>query len=70
MAAGYAFGPLLVGEPAARDRRLAAIGLGVTLGFVVLRATNGYGDPTPWTSRTPCCRSSTPRSIRRRCCSS
>jgi uncharacterized membrane protein len=50
MAAGYGFGPLLLGEPAARDRRLTAIGLGITLGFVALRATNQYGDPTPWTS--------------------
>lgn len=50
MAAGYAFGPVLEGEPAARDRRLVAIGLGVTLGFVALRAWNGYGDPMSWTS--------------------
>jgi uncharacterized membrane protein len=50
MAAGYAFGPLLLGEPATRDRRLVSIGLGITLGFVALRATNWYGDPTPWTS--------------------
>lgn len=50
MAAGYAFGPLLLGEPPARDRRLVAIGLGVALGFIALRATNWYGDPVPWTS--------------------
>jgi uncharacterized membrane protein len=49
MAAGYAFGPLLLGEPAARDRRLVSIGLGITLGFVALRATNWYGDPMSWT---------------------
>jgi uncharacterized membrane protein len=49
MAAGYAFGPLLLGAPAARDRRLVAIGVAITLGFVALRATNWYGDPTPWT---------------------
>lgn len=49
MAAGYAFGPLLLGEPAIRNRRLVLIGLGITLGFVALRATNWYGDPTPWT---------------------
>jgi uncharacterized membrane protein len=48
MAVGYAFGPLLEGGPAARTRRLTWIGLGITLGFVVLRATNWYGDPTPW----------------------
>ncbi|HEX3758947.1 MAG TPA: heparan-alpha-glucosaminide N-acetyltransferase domain-containing protein [Kofleriaceae bacterium] len=49
MAAGYAFGPWLLGEPVARDRRLVSIGLGITLGFVALRAANWYGDPTPWT---------------------
>jgi uncharacterized membrane protein len=50
MAAGYAFGPLVLGEPVARDRRLISIGLAVTLGFVALRATGWYGDHTPWTS--------------------
>jgi uncharacterized membrane protein len=44
MAAGYAFGPLLLGEPAARNRRLTLLGAGIALGFVVLRAINRYGD--------------------------
>ncbi|HMG22105.1 MAG TPA: hypothetical protein VK607_12330 [Kofleriaceae bacterium] len=44
MAAGYAFGPLLGGEPAARNRRLIILGVAVALGFVVLRDINGYGD--------------------------
>ena len=50
MAAGYGFAPLLDGEPAARRRRLTRLGVAITIGFVVLRATNGYGDPAPWTA--------------------
>jgi uncharacterized membrane protein len=51
MAAGYVFGPLLEGRPQDRTRRLTRLGLGIMLGFVVLRASSWYGDPTPWTSR-------------------
>jgi uncharacterized membrane protein len=50
MAAGYAFGPLLAGEPAARDRRLWLLGGAITLGFLAVRAINVYGDPVPWQS--------------------
>jgi uncharacterized membrane protein len=50
MAAGYAFAPLLEGEPAARRRRLTRLGLAIIAGFVVLRAVNGYGNPAPWGS--------------------
>jgi uncharacterized membrane protein len=49
MAAGYALGPVMLLEPASRRRRLAGLGVGVTLGFVLLRAPNVYGDPAPWT---------------------
>jgi uncharacterized membrane protein len=50
MAAGYAFGPLLDGDPAVRRRRLTWLGICLTCGFIVLRATNWYGDASPWTS--------------------
>jgi uncharacterized membrane protein len=50
MAAGYGFGPLLGGEPARRRARLLALGTGLTLAFVLLRAVNGYGDNRPWSA--------------------
>ena len=46
MAAGYCFGPLV------KERRtdlMIRIGAGMTVGFVILRALNIYGDPRPWT---------------------
>ena len=48
MAAGYALGPVMLLDPAPRRRRLAALGAGVTLAFILLRAANLYGDPAPW----------------------
>jgi uncharacterized membrane protein len=48
MAAGYAFGALLRLEAERRRKALLWTGLGLTLGFVLLRATNLYGDPRPW----------------------
>ncbi len=51
MAAGYAFGAYLAVEPALRRRRLFLLGGALTLAFVILRASNLYGDPTPWTSQ-------------------
>jgi uncharacterized membrane protein len=49
MAAGYAFGPVVLFGKARRRRWLLALGAAVTLGFVLLRASNAYGDPAPWT---------------------
>jgi uncharacterized membrane protein len=49
MAAGYVFGSVLTLDQAVRRRLLVSFGLALTVGFVVLRATNLYGDPTPWT---------------------
>jgi uncharacterized membrane protein len=49
MAAGYLLGPLLQLEPDARQRLLFKLGATITLSFVLLRATNLYGDPAPWT---------------------
>ena len=57
MALGYVFGSLYVGEDGTarsreeRSRLLLRIGLSVTAFFVVLRASNLYGDPNPWSAR-------------------
>jgi uncharacterized membrane protein len=48
MAAGYAFGAVVVMEPTRRRRFLFALGLGATALFLVLRGLNGYGNPSPW----------------------
>ncbi len=53
MAAGYAFGTALVMEPARRNRVCLRLGLGATALFLVLRGSNIYGDPRPWSSTTP-----------------
>jgi uncharacterized membrane protein len=50
MAAGYWFGTVLAMEPARRNRICVRLGLGATALFLLLRATNLYGDPRPWTS--------------------
>jgi uncharacterized membrane protein len=48
MAVGYGFGALL--QRGREERRWAALVLGIfaTAAFVLLRATNWYGDPDPW----------------------
>ena len=48
MAVGYAFGRLLQLPEARRRKVLLRLGLAMTLAFVVIRATNLYGDPRPW----------------------
>jgi len=48
MAAGYAFGTIIVSPPERRRRLCLAIGLSATVLFVVLRGFNLYGDPRPW----------------------
>ena len=48
MALGYVFGRLYTLDSIARRRILLRLGTGVTAVFVVLRATNLYGDPNPW----------------------
>jgi hypothetical protein len=53
MAAGYAFGRVLLLDGPRRDRACLAIGLGATALFLVLRGFNLYGDPRPWTSEPP-----------------
>jgi uncharacterized membrane protein len=48
MAAGYALGPVFRLDPASRRSFLIRTGAAVTAAFVVLRATNLYGDPAAW----------------------
>jgi len=48
MAAGYLLGPVMQVEKGERQRILFSLGAAITVGFVALRATNLYGDPTPW----------------------
>ena len=49
IAAGYLLGPVMQLEEKPRQRLLFSLGAAVTLGFIVLRATNFYGDLAPWT---------------------
>jgi uncharacterized membrane protein len=48
MLLGYASAGLFQGPSKLRDDRLVRIGIGLALGFVLLRAFNEYGDPHPW----------------------
>jgi len=48
MAAGYAFGKILIMEPTQKKRLCLAIGLSAVGLFLVLRGFNLYGDPRPW----------------------
>ena len=48
MVAGFAFGWVMVQEPARRNRLCLSIGLGATALFIVLRGFNVYGNPVPW----------------------
>ncbi len=48
MALGFALGPLLNAGTAEARRRLRQLGLGAVAAFLVLRALDGYGDPSPW----------------------
>jgi uncharacterized membrane protein len=48
IAVGYACGHLFTLPSDRRQRVLIRLGLALIAGFVVLRATNLYGDPSPW----------------------
>jgi len=52
MALGYAFGAWQQLAPAKRRLRVATTGVVATVAFVILRATNLYGDPAPWTHQS------------------
>lgn len=49
MPAGFCLGPVMEARPEYRRSWLIRTGLGLTLAFLVLRAVNVYGDPSPWT---------------------
>jgi uncharacterized membrane protein len=51
MAAGYAFGSLYQLDAARRRRLLVIMGGVATAMFFILRATNVYGDPSPWSKQ-------------------
>jgi uncharacterized membrane protein len=51
MALGFAAGPIFERDPASRQRVLMVMGIATCIGFVLLRAVNGYGDPAPWSSQ-------------------
>ena len=51
MAAGSGFGRLFRLEPRERRKWLFGLGGALTLVFVVLRALNFYGDPSPWSGQ-------------------
>ena len=50
MAAGYAIGPWALLPRDARRRRFLRVGAALTAGFVLLRASNLYGDPHAWSA--------------------
>lgn len=51
MAAGYAFGALYQKDAQWRRRLLLVIGGTATAGFIMIRATNFYGDPSKWSTQ-------------------
>jgi uncharacterized membrane protein len=51
MALGYGLGPIFLDPAAGRARQLTRLGLAMILLFVLLRATNLYGDPHPWSAQ-------------------
>jgi uncharacterized membrane protein len=51
MAAGYVLGPIFKAERLVRVRSLLLLGVSIVVGFVVLRASNLYGDPQPWVAQ-------------------
>ena len=50
-AAGYGLGQIYGWAPARRRTFLLTFGIGLSIGFVVLRAINIYGDPSRWTTQ-------------------
>jgi uncharacterized membrane protein len=48
MAAGYAFGTVVIAEPGQRRRRCLQIGGAAIALFLLLRGLDRYGDPRPW----------------------
>jgi uncharacterized membrane protein len=50
-AAGYGLGPVFAWSAERRQRFLLRLGIALTIGFVVLRAINSYGDPSRWSAQ-------------------
>jgi uncharacterized membrane protein len=53
MALGFCFGQVVALDPTRRRRVMLRLGLALTLSFLVLRAINIYGDPSPWSTKIP-----------------
>ena len=53
MAAGYGYGRVTQWEPARRDRFNRTLGVALIIAFVLLRATDVYGDQRPWHAGNP-----------------
>ena len=51
MAAGYSLGPVMLLEQQKRSRLLIGLGGVLVIGFLIVRATNLYGDPASWEAR-------------------
>src|SRR5687768_15221982 len=51
MAAGYAFGPVMLSESGTRRKATLAYGIVLITAFVILRAYNVYGDSAPWSGQ-------------------
>jgi len=51
-AAGYAMGTIYDRSPDERRRWLIQWGAAITVGFIILRATNTYGDPREWSAQS------------------
>lgn len=51
MALGFALGPLFKRDPQSRTHFLFGAGAALIAGFIALRASNAYGDPTPWAAQ-------------------
>ncbi|MFO0952409.1 MAG: heparan-alpha-glucosaminide N-acetyltransferase domain-containing protein [Isosphaeraceae bacterium] len=52
VAAGYGLGEVFRLDAARRFRILLGLGVSLTVGFVLLRGVNAYGDPVPWAPRS------------------
>ena len=48
VAVGYAFGPMLTAGESVRRKRLAVLGAALVAAFIVIRWSNVYGNPVPW----------------------
>ena len=51
MALGFSLGGLYELDRPVRQRYLVACGAVATIGFLIVRALNGYGDPVPWSAQ-------------------